>query len=115
MNAVHTHVDLQSDFYLTQHAWQRMSQRGISPDAVRTALEYGRSAYTRGALVFAIGKNEVRHYRRLETDLAELDGIHVVCDPAGAVLTVYRNRNLRALRKHRTHRPSSRNARNHAP
>jgi len=71
-----------------------MAQRGISFDAVRTVLEFGRRAFVRGARVHVIGRREVLKASAKGANLEELNGLHVVCDPSGVVLTVYRNQEL---------------------
>jgi hypothetical protein len=60
--------------------------------------DYGRVVYTRGAVIHAIGRNEIAYYAREGIDLTACDGIQVVCALDGVVLTVYRNRNFRGLR-----------------
>lgn len=105
MDSVHSTIDLQSDYNLTRHAWQRMSGRGLSPAAVSLVLNYGRAAHTRGATIYVVGRKEVRRYRQDGIELSSLEGIQVVCSESGAILTVYRNRDLRGLR------PRSRRAR----
>lgn len=83
---------------LTYHAWQRMCSRHLSPAAIEAALDYGRIVYVRGAVIHAIGRNEVERYRREGIDLSKHEGVQVVCSSDGAVLTVYRNRDFRGLR-----------------
>jgi hypothetical protein len=76
-----------------------MYARSISVDALRSALKYGRAAWTRGGRIYAIGRKEVRYYRAHGgVDLARFEGIHVVESADGTVITVYRNRDLRGLR-----------------
>jgi hypothetical protein len=95
-----TSHSIPSTYALTQHALDRMDARRLSSDAVRHVLQYGRSTWTRGARVFAIGRKEVAHYRRrYGIDLTRYEGIHVVTTAEGAILTVYRNHDLRGLRR----------------
>jgi hypothetical protein len=75
-----------------------MDARSISGEALRSALKYGRTSWTRGARVYAIGRKEVQYYRAHGIDLARFEGIHVVESADGTVITVYRNRDLRGLR-----------------
>src|SRR5215207_303541 len=82
----------------TLHARSRMRGRGISERAVEDALSYGRVVYTRGAVVHAIGRNEIAHYAEEGIDLSSYNGVQVVCSRDGAVITVYRNRDFRGLR-----------------
>lgn len=95
--AVHTLVEMGNGYHLTRHAWERMSGRGVSPDSVRKVIQYGRVTYTRGAVTFVVGANEVKRFLTEGVDLSKLEGIHVVCSDQ-AVITVYKNRNLRGLR-----------------
>lgn len=107
MEAVHKAVDLHGEYTLTQHAWERMSGRGLSPAAIRLVLDYGRTAHIRGATIYVVGRKEVDRYRQNGIELSPVEGIQVVCTESGAILTVYRNRDLRGLR------PRSRRARHH--
>src|SRR5437899_133639 len=80
------------------HARDQMDARSISPDALRSALKYGRTAWTRGARIYAIGRREVQYYRTHGINIARFEGIHVVESADGTVITMYRNRDLRGLR-----------------
>lgn len=83
---------------LTKHAQRRMTARRISDVALEAVLTYGRVAFVRGAEIYAIGRKEVELYQRQGIDLTAFEGIHVVCSLNGAVMTAYRNRDLRGLR-----------------
>jgi hypothetical protein len=83
---------------VTNHATDRMAERGIPPEAIDKVLEYGREVPTRGGTVYAIGRKEVKRYARKGVDLVQYSGVQVVCTGHGAVLTVYRNHNFRQLR-----------------
>lgn len=83
---------------ITTHAQKRMTGRRISETALSAVIDYGRVVYTRGAKIYVIGRKEVTTFLRKGVELADFEGIHVVCSPDGAVLTTYRNRNLRGLR-----------------
>lgn len=100
---VHTDLDLHHDYHLSQHAWQRMTSRRLSPDAVRRVLNYGRVTYVRGAIVYAVGRKEVELFRREGVELSSVEGVQVVCAESDVIMTVYRNRNFRGLRP-RSHR-----------
>lgn len=91
-------------YALTHHALNRMDARRLSPHAVRHVLQYGRASWTRGARVYAIGRKEVARHRRYGLDLTPYEGVHVVTTAEGAILTVYRNHDLRGLRRDK--RPS---------
>jgi len=86
---------------LTDHAQRRMSQRGLSEDAIDAALTYGREVRTRGAVIYAIGKKDVRKHLADGVDLRAFEGIQVVCVSDGTILTVYKNRDFSGLRDRR--------------
>ena len=67
-----------------------MSQRGLSEDDIDAAFTYGREVRTRGAVIYAIGKKEVRKHLVVGVDLRTFEGIQVVCVSDGTILTVYK-------------------------
>lgn len=83
---------------LTLHATHRCHNRGIPTDAVDAVIEFGKHRDIRGADVYTLGWREVRFYADHGIDLSRWEGIEVVCAHDGRVLTVYRNKNPRALR-----------------
>jgi len=104
-NYVPHHVD---DLLITRHASERMSARSISPEAIDLVLTHGRVAYVRKAEIYALGRKEVAKARTIGLDLRAHEGLHVVCGPTGAVMTVYRNHDLRGLRPRRRRHPRRR-------
>ena len=102
--AVHSTININNAFGLTRHAWERMGCRGFSPETVRKVLSFGRVAHIRGATIYAVGRKEIVRYSKRGVDLVGLDGVQVVCSDNGAVITVYRNRDLRGLRPRRRSR-----------
>ena len=87
------------DLPLTHHARARMDGRRIPPEAVAAVLAHGRTVWTRGAQVFALGRKEVARALQRGLDLRPFAGLQVVCAPDGDVLTVYRNHDFRPLRR----------------
>lgn len=87
MNGVYT---------MTDHAMNRMCERGMNPNDIYCTLKYGEAVYDRGALVFRLGKKHVKRYAD-HVDLESREGVHVVCTTSDRnVMTVYRNREFRA-------------------
>jgi hypothetical protein len=84
---------------LTDHARARMDGRRIPAEAVEAVLAYGRTVWTRGAQIHALGRKEVQWASRQGLDLRPFAGLQVVCAPDGDVLTVYRNHDFRGLRR----------------
>ena len=76
----------------TDHALLRMAQRGVSYAQVERVLQYGRKIYHRGALIFLVGKREIRRLAGFVDDIHELEGLHVVVNSECVVITTYRNR-----------------------
>jgi hypothetical protein len=83
---------------ISWHAKNQMDARSLSADALRSAVKYGRTSWTRGARIYVIGRKEVQHYRGQGIDLSRFEGVHVVESADGTILTVYRNHDLRGLR-----------------
>ena len=91
---------------ITKHAWLRMNARGIPIDAVQMALIFGRVIHERGAQRYSIGKKEVKEFGEADINLADYEGVHVICSKNGEVMTTYRNRDFKSLRSSRR-RPAS--------
>jgi hypothetical protein len=87
-----------SECKLTRHGQSRLSARRLSMNGVQNVFEFGREVHTRGATIYAVGRNEVEYASRLAADISELEGWHVVCSRDGDLITAYRNRDLRGLR-----------------
>lgn len=85
---------------LTDHGRRRMAQRGVRPHQLTAVLSWGRRAMVRGVEIYVVGHREVRSASEQGVDLADLEGLHVVCSHNDVVLTVYRNKQLN-LRDHR--------------
>ncbi|MFM0327317.1 DUF4258 domain-containing protein [Caballeronia glebae] len=83
---------------LTAHAALRMQQRGISTELLDLVLCYGRTLYERGLSFRVIGHKEVERYAREGVDLSRAEGVHVLVQADGAVITTYRNQKLRKIR-----------------
>jgi hypothetical protein len=76
---------------LSEHALERMQQRGISHEAVFQTIAFGRISRGRGATIYAIGKKEISEFAEDGIDLSGYEGVHVVMTRRGTVSTVYRN------------------------
>lgn len=83
---------------ITIHAVRRARSRSIPEEGIVAALAFGKHRAVRGADVFTLGWREVREGERLGLDLSRWESIEVVCGHDGAVITVYRNKNPKALR-----------------
>jgi hypothetical protein len=90
--------DRRSFHPLTAHAELRMQQRGISTALLQLVLRYGRTLHERGLSFRVIGHKEVERYAREGVNLSRAEGVHVLVHSDGAVITTYRNQNLRKIR-----------------
>jgi hypothetical protein len=82
-----------------------MQQRGITQEMLEAVLVFGREVYGPGTVLYVVGHREVERWRREGARVEDLEGLHVVCSPSGAVLTTYRNHTLKGLRALRHHTP----------
>ena len=94
----HDCADKYQSQVITTHARMRMMARRISETALSAVIDYGRIVYVRGAKIYVIGRKEVTKFLRQGVELADYEGIHVVCSTEGVILTTYRNRDFRGLR-----------------
>lgn len=83
---------------LTDHAEMRMRQRCISPELLEMVLTYGRTIYSKGTTYKVIGRKEVEIWAPKGINLRAAEGVHVLLGGDGAVVTTYRNHNLRKIR-----------------
>ena len=84
---------------VTQHAWARMCGRRLNGQTIDAVLSYGRVIHVRGAAIYVIGRKEVARLGRSGVDVAEYEGVQVVCtSDSSAILTVYRNSDFRGLK-----------------
>jgi hypothetical protein len=97
--ALPTTDSLIQSYFLSDHARQRMQQRGIGRDQLEQALRYGRAVRAHGSATFhVVGRREVRRYGQLDPMLSAAEGVHLLLSAAGVVITVYRTHELRKLR-----------------
>ena len=75
----------QSPHSLSEHALERMQQRGISHEAVFQTIAFGRISRGRGATIYAIGKKEISEFAEDGIDLSGYEGVHVVMTRRGTV------------------------------
>ena len=83
---------------LTGHATKRLFGRRLTPAALDLVVVFGRELHVRGATIYVVGRKEVLAGGEFDVDLTVVEGVHVVCDRSGRVLTAYRNRSLRGLK-----------------
>ena len=83
---------------ISTHAIDRCRTRRIPELALHAALEFGHTRTTRGAVVHTLGWRQVRDLAERGIDLSRYEGVEVVESHDGVIVTVYRNRNGRAMR-----------------
>lgn len=75
-------------FVMSDHAMKRMFSRSFSPETIRKALRHGKPSYGDDVRIYRVGKKQVTYVGR---ELLEAEGIQVVSDHGGTVVTVYRS------------------------
>jgi len=101
LNAVNQASRTFLELPLTKHARCQMNARRLSDEMVAIVMTYGRLARVRGAEIYAVGRKEIERYLAEGVDLSRCDGVQVVCNPNGPILTAYRNSDFRGLRPRR--------------
>jgi hypothetical protein len=96
---------------LTTHARARLFARRFSEATLDMVVSFGREVHARGATIYVVGRKEIHVGHKHAIELSELEGVHVICDRQGTVLTVYRNRDLRDLKPRRGMKKYRRNQR----
>lgn len=90
------HTENTTGINLTSHARDRISGRGIRGWQVEQVMQYGRMFHVRNSTIYAVGRKEIQEYGKF---LEPCMGIQVLCSSAtNAVITTYRNRDLRRLK-----------------
>ncbi len=83
---------------LTTHAKLRMSQRGISKDAMAVVLQYGRRVHGQNCIVYFFGKKEFKrhlHSKQNAGKWADFRDIHVIVSPNDStIITTYKNQKI---------------------
>lgn len=91
-------MDNISDFRLSKHVVQQSRRRGLSADDVRTVLEHGIEVRQQGRWAFfmtaAIAEN-------IGVAATRLIGTVVVVSDEGVIITTFRTKGMKGLRKWR--------------
>jgi hypothetical protein len=86
-----------TNFYINEHAAQRMAQRNINAADIAAVLRFGRVLYRTGAEFYFLAERDLPE--GLEAELDHLIGTTVIVEN-GRVATVYRNREaLKRIRR----------------
>ena len=59
---------------ISGHAKNQMDARSLSADALRSTVKYGRTSWTRGARIYAIGRKETHQRCRRRRTSSTLSG-----------------------------------------
>ena len=83
---------------ITNHAYIRMSQRGISKDAMAVVLKYGRRVHAQNVIVYFFGKKEMARYLKPNqhaSKWAAFRDIHVIVSSSdNTIITTYKNQDI---------------------
>ena len=84
---------------LSVHAYKRRTQRGIQQQHIAHLLRFGRKQFHHHAIYYSIGHKEIKKYANICPTLKKMNGMHLVTAINGTVLTMFRNRDFRLLKK----------------
>jgi len=86
-------------FRLSIHAYKRRLQRGIKQQHIAHLLRFGRKQYQNNAIYYSIGNKEIGKHAKACNTLKNMNGMHLVTALNGTVITLFRNRNFKLLRR----------------
>ncbi len=84
---------------LSRHATLRLAQRNIPPDAVVLVVRHGRRWRSRGAWSYRLDRRALLAADAAGLDLRRYEGVHVVVGDDGTVITSWRDRTGRRIRR----------------
>ena len=78
---------------LTEHAWSRMCGRSLNKEAIETVMDWGRSQHAGGGRTrWRVDRGVIKLASKRGVDLAAFEGVVVIADRLGLVISVWRNR-----------------------
>lgn len=84
---------------LSQHARERADARSISPAAIAAAIGHGRRFRSHGAWAYRLDRRSLAEAEQRGLQLTSFEGVHVIVSDDGTVITVFRNRRPRRVRR----------------
>jgi hypothetical protein len=84
---------------LTAHARRRQAARRIPSEGIEAAVDWGREWHYDGVVFLRLDRRAVSRAGRSGFALQQFEGVHVILAQDGAVLTVYRHRRGRKVRR----------------
>lgn len=76
---------------LTMHALKRIKQRGITKEAIISAILYGVEKFYNDAIVYILKKSETQKlFKREGIDIRKYGGLKVVMGLENQIVTAYR-------------------------
>ncbi len=91
------------DVRISDHAWQRMSRRGVVMDQIMFALQWGKRYHVGKALEYVVGRKVLQRAKKYGASVPKAEGLHVVVskeDGKLTVVTVYKNRDMKRVKRH---------------
>lgn len=93
-------------YSLSIHARMRMQQRGIPLSHLEQALRHGRTVRVQGGIRFRVlGRKEARRLVNAGLGPVAAEGVHVLLNEQGVVITIYRDQNFWKLREMKRPKP----------
>ncbi|HEX9028571.1 MAG TPA: DUF4258 domain-containing protein [Anaerolineales bacterium] len=85
---------MQNCLLYSDHALQRMAQRGISDEEIEYVCRYGQAFHCAGSVQYFLRRKDIPITDQTKANLRKLEGTTVLLDreTGSIVLTVYRNK-----------------------
>jgi len=83
-----------------------MNSRNISKESINYTLDYGTCYRDRKREVFRLDKKAISKAKLKGLDIGQHEGVHVVLDDDGLVITVYRHKEGKKIRRGHFYRRS---------
>jgi len=93
-------VSAYTQFYFTEHAKLRCSQRNVNPEEVLYIIQHGQKQHRTGIRYYILRRRDVPYEDRADQRIAQLIGSSVLTDKDGNVIITVR-RNADAWKKDR--------------
>ena len=84
---------------LSQHAVERADARSIPRAAIAAVIGHGRRYRSHGAWAYRLDRRSLAAAGIRGRELSAFEGVHVIVSDEGTVITVYRNRRGRRVRR----------------
>ena len=83
---------------LSKHAVRRMSQRGITDEAIDFTLRWGKIYHRTGIVFFVLRQRDIRRSKRRDAKVQRWEGTTILMSE-DMIVSVYKNRDISDIRR----------------